>query len=72
LTEAGKRLYAELFPQSMAFNAEVLSVLTPSELTAFDTALSKLTEHAERVAASRPVAEKADRRNGGARKLRPR
>jgi len=72
LTEAGKRLYAELFPQSMAFNAEVLSVLSPSELAAFDAALSKLTKHAERIAASRPVAEKADRRNGGARKLRAR
>jgi DNA-binding MarR family transcriptional regulator len=72
LTEEGRRLYDELFPQSVHFNCEVLSVLSPSELAAFETALDKLTEHAEQIAAGKPVAEKADRRHGGARRLRGR
>jgi hypothetical protein len=48
----------------------VVSALSPEELRAFDTALAKLTETAERIAAARPVAEKTDRRHGGARRLR--
>lgn len=72
LTREGRRLYDALFPQSARFNDDVLSVLTPAELAAFDDALAKLTENAERIAASRPVSEKADRRHGGARRLRGR
>ena len=72
LTEEGQRLYDELFPLSARFNDEVLSVLAPEELAAFESALAKLTENAERIAAAKPVAEKADRRRGGARRLRPR
>ena len=70
LTAAGRRLHDELFPQSVRFNCEVVAVLSPEELSAFDSALAKLTENAERIAASRPVAEKADRRHGGARRVR--
>lgn len=70
LSQAGMELYLELFPQSVAFSREVLAVLTPAECEAFDIALRKLTRAAESLAASRPVAEKADRRHGGARKLR--
>lgn len=72
LTAEGQQLYDELFPQSVHFNCQVLSALSPSELDAFETALAKLTETAERIAAARPVAEKADRRHGGARRLRMR
>lgn len=72
LTPEGRRLYEELFPQSVGFNREVLSVLGAGELQAFEAALAKLTENAERIAAARPVAEKADRRHGGARRLRGR
>jgi DNA-binding MarR family transcriptional regulator len=72
LSEEGRHLYQELFPQSVRFNDEVLSALSPSELAAFDGALAKLTEAAERIAATKPVAEKADRRHGGARRLRDR
>lgn len=72
LTEQGRRLYDELFPQSVRFNCEVLSALTPAELQAFEEALTKLTVTAERIAAAKPVAEKADRRHGGARRMRPR
>lgn len=72
LTDKGRRLYDELLPQSVHFHHEVLSVLSPAELEAFDATLAKLTENAERIAATRPVAEKADRRHGGARRVRER
>lgn len=72
LTTEGHRLYDELFPQSVRFHSEVLSVLSPAELRAFEAALAKLTVNAERIAAAKPVAEKADRRHGGARRLRGR
>lgn len=70
LTARGRQLYEELFPQSVAFHREVLAVLSPAELQAFESALAKLTENAERIAAARPVVEKADRRHGGARRVR--
>ncbi|MFC5499704.1 MarR family winged helix-turn-helix transcriptional regulator [Caenimonas terrae] len=72
ITAAGRTLYAELLPQSVAFSREVLAVLTDAERDAFDAALHKLTESAERIAARKPVPEKADRRHGGARRLRER
>jgi DNA-binding MarR family transcriptional regulator len=72
LTQEGRELYDELFPQSVRFHCEVLSVLSPGELQDFEVALAKLTENAERIAATRPVAEKADRRHGGARRVRER
>lgn len=70
LTAEGRRLHEELFPQSVRFNGEVLAALSPDEREAFDAALTKLTENAERIAAAKPVAEKADRRHGGARRIR--
>lgn len=70
LTEAGKGLYDELLPQSVHFQQEVLAVLSAPERQQFESALQKLTEAAERIAATRPVLEKADRRNGGSRRLR--
>lgn len=72
LTAAGQQLHDELFPQSARFHGEVVSALSASELRAFESALAKLTEAAERLAAAKPVAEKADRRHGGARLVRPR
>ena len=71
LSENGRALYDELLPQSAAFNREVLDALTAPEQEAFDEMLRKLTEAAERLAAARPVPEKADRRHGGARRVRP-
>jgi DNA-binding MarR family transcriptional regulator len=70
LTEEGRQLYESLFPQSVSFNCQVLSVLTPSELQAFEHALDKLTMQAELIASAKPVLEKADRRHGGARRVR--
>jgi DNA-binding MarR family transcriptional regulator len=72
LSEAGRRLYEELFPQSVGFHQQVLAALSPAERDAFDAAVAKLTENAERIAAAKPVAEKADRRRGGARRVRDR
>jgi DNA-binding MarR family transcriptional regulator len=72
LTEEGRALYADLFPQSVHFNNQVLAALTPEEARVFERALDKLTERADTILAARPVAEKADRRHGGARKLRAR
>jgi DNA-binding MarR family transcriptional regulator len=72
LTEEGRALYEELFPQSVRFNTEVLAALTPQEVRAFESALDKLTVRADAILAAKPVAEKADRRHGGARKLRAR
>jgi DNA-binding MarR family transcriptional regulator len=70
LAAPGRKLYDELFPISARFNCQVVSVLSPAELEAFDVALDKLTQSAERIAAAKPVAEKADRRHGGARRVR--
>jgi DNA-binding MarR family transcriptional regulator len=72
LTESGRAVYDDLLPQSAAFNREVLAVLSPQERETFDVVLQKLTEAAERIAAEKPVTDKADRRHGGARRLRGR
>ena len=72
LTAEGQALYQELFPQSVGFNNEVLAALSPEELRVFEAALAKLTERADTILAAKPVTEKADRRHGGARKLRAR
>jgi DNA-binding MarR family transcriptional regulator len=52
LTDRGRKLYEELFPQSVRFNNEVLQALSASELAAFDAALARLTEVAERLVAA--------------------
>ena len=72
LTDAGKALYDELLPQSIHFQREVLAVLSAPEREQLEVALKKLTEAAERIVASKPVLEKADRRHGGSRRLRTR
>ena len=72
LTDAGRALHDELFPQTARFNDEVLAALTPQELEVLDIALDKLTRRADSILAAKPVVEKADRRHGGARKLRAR
>ncbi len=69
LTERGRKLHAELFPQSAALNNMVLKALTLAELAAFDTALEKLTSVADEIANSYPLEEKADRRHGGSRRF---
>lgn len=70
LTGEGKAVYDALLPQAAAFHREVIAALAPEEVAAFERMLDTLVATAERVAAARPVTEKADRRHGGARKLR--
>jgi DNA-binding MarR family transcriptional regulator len=70
LTPRGRQLYDDLFPQSVRFNCQVVAALDAQELQAFEQALAKLTVRAESIAAGKPVPEKADRRHGGARRLR--
>ncbi|MBV8248573.1 MAG: MarR family transcriptional regulator [Comamonas sp.] len=69
LAPAGQALYQALFPESVRFNQQVLSVLSEAEIASFESTLSKLTQQAERIAAQRPIAEKADRRHGGSKRL---
>ena len=69
LTDAGRAVYQDLLPLSAAFQREVLGALSAEEQAAFEAMLRKITEAAERIAASRPVTEKADRRHGGARRV---
>lgn len=69
LMPSGQKLHAELFPQSVRFNNLVLQALTPAELSAFDGALTRLTEAAEKLSSSHPLTEKADRRHGGSRRF---
>ncbi len=69
LTAEGRRIHAQLFPQSEHFHRQVLQALTPAELTAFDSALSRLTEATDRLLAAQPPVAKADRRHGGSRRV---
>jgi DNA-binding MarR family transcriptional regulator len=72
LTERGRKLYQDLFPQSVRFNNLVLEALSAPQKAIFDQALTCLTEHAERLAHSDLLDEKADRRHGGSRRFVPR
>ncbi|MEO8858647.1 MAG: MarR family transcriptional regulator [Burkholderiaceae bacterium] len=71
LSPEGRVVYDALIPLSMTLQRELLNVLTLRECEIFDAAIRKLTDAAERMVASRPVAEKADRQHGGSRRLRP-
>lgn len=69
INERGRKLYEELFPQSVRLNNRVLQALAPSELAAFDLALTRLTEVTEALGRSQLLTEKADRRHGGSRRF---
>lgn len=71
LTNAGRALYDELFPQVAALNQEVLAVLEPALVDALDQALSRLTAHAGDVNRRRALDVSADRRSGGSRRHWP-
>lgn len=68
ITPRGRALHAEFFPQSVQLNNLVLSTLSKEELSAFDKALTKLTDAADDLVKSHPLPEKADRRHGGRRR----
>jgi DNA-binding MarR family transcriptional regulator len=71
LTPAGRRLYAEAFPEVAAINARVVAALDDSTLRALDRALGQLTALAERLNAETVPDVRADRRVGGSRRFRP-
>lgn len=68
LSDAGRRLYDELFPQVAEINRQVLSVLDAPLVDALDDALRRLTEHAADVNRTYALDVQADRRHGGSRR----
>lgn len=71
LSESGRRLYDELFPQVAEINRQVLSVLDPALMAALDEALQRLTRHAAQVNQQQALDVQADRRHGGSRRHWP-
>ena len=69
-TAAGRKLYAELFPELAAINRRLMSVLSPDEAAVLDRCLVKLTAHAQAIYDSGGgVDVKTDRHLGGARRV---
>lgn len=68
VTDEGRRLYEEVFPQLVRIHHRLLDALQPDEIAAFDRALETLTETAERFARAAPVTFKAARHLGGRRR----
>ena len=68
LTDAGRALYDELFPQVVAINLEVLGALEAPLVAALDEALARLTVHAAEVNRAHVLDVQADRRHGGSRR----
>jgi DNA-binding MarR family transcriptional regulator len=52
LTESGRRLHAQLFPEIAALNRELLSVLSPEAISALESSLERLQAQAEQLAAN--------------------
>jgi len=69
-TAAGVRLYRRLFPRLAQINVRLLDVLDDKELASFEACLDKLTRNAAGVlAAAGHGGPKAERRNGGSRRI---
>ena len=69
-TNAGRKLYAELFPELAAINRRLMSVLNRAEAAMLDRCLAKLTVHAQEIFDSGGGVEvRADRHRGGARRV---
>jgi DNA-binding MarR family transcriptional regulator len=64
LTDAGRALYAQLFPRVLQINHELLSVLSGAQLKALDRGLEALQGQADAMV-GRAQLPKADRRRGG-------
>jgi len=70
LSDSGRALYDELFPQVAAINRAVLAVLEPALVDALDEALTRLTARAVELNARLVVDVQADRRRGGSTRHR--
>lgn len=68
LTEAGRRLYDEIFPQVVEVNRRVVAQLPDALLEQFDAALAQLTRDAALVNGQVSRDVRADRRAGGTRR----
>jgi len=66
LTEAGRQLHAQLFPEIAALNRQLLGALPPETVDALDLALQRLQAQAEHIAATCAL-PKARSRRGRAR-----
>lgn len=68
LSDAGRRLFDEAFPQVASINARVMAALDERTAQALDRALRQLTALAERINAEVAQDVRADRRGGGSRR----
>lgn len=71
LSEAGRQLYDELFPQVVEINRRVLAALDAPLVEALDEALRRLTAHAAQLNQQLVLDSHADRRRGGSRRHWP-
>lgn len=69
VTAAGRRLYAELFPQLARINQRLMAALDDEEARQLETLLGKLWQRAREIhAEGGGVDARADRRHGGSRR----
>jgi DNA-binding MarR family transcriptional regulator len=66
LTDSGRRLHAQLFPEIAALNRELLAVLPPEAISALESSLEQLQTQADQLAAT-CVLPKAGRLRGRSR-----
>ena len=52
LTDSGRRLHAQLFPEIAALNRELLSALSPEAISTLESSLERLQSQAEQLAAT--------------------
>lgn len=71
LSEAGERLYGELFPQIAELNRQIMAVLDDAAMKSLDDALRRLTESAASVNQRLVTEVRADRRRGASRRRWP-
>jgi DNA-binding MarR family transcriptional regulator len=71
LSDSGRALYDELFPQVAEINRQVLAALEPALVAALDEALARLTTYAAEVNRAHAIDVQADRRRGGSRRRWP-
>lgn len=70
VSAAGRKLYAELFPQLAAINRRIMAALDESEALVLEECLRKLTERAQAIYdEGGGVDVRADRRHGGSRRV---
>ena len=70
ISPSGRALYRAILPKLRKINERLMSVLTEEEARLLEDYLCRLTEHAQRILGDGGgVAERADRRKGGSRRV---